>query len=251
MGSLVVDKLTKHYAGLTAVDEVSFEVAEGEAVGVVGPNGAGKTTLFNCITGFDTPSSGKVTFAGRSVLGFRPHQIVRAGLTRTFQIVKPFPFLPVIDNVTVPLVARGVEDVDDVARDILRRVGLYGSEMLPASNLTEGHLKRLEMARALATNPRMLLLDEPFAGLTSTEIEGLSEVIRSLHEGGTGVVIVEHRLGALLALVDRVLVLDHGSLIADGEPREVMRRREVVEAYLGRSGADDVLFEEGGSDARS
>jgi ABC-type branched-subunit amino acid transport system ATPase component len=227
-------KVTRRFGGLTAVREVCLEVAEGSAVGLIGANGAGKTTLFNCLTGFDTPTSGDVRLRGSSLLGRRRHQVVRSGVARTFQIVRPFPDLPVIANVLVPLIAaRGGGDLEAQARDVLARVGLADRASAPASQLSEGDLKRLEMARALATGPSLLLLDEPFAGLSSQEIEHLSGTIRGLREEGVTLVVVEHKIGSLLALVDRVVAMDQGQVIADGEPTAVMKDPAVVTAYLG------------------
>jgi branched-chain amino acid transport system ATP-binding protein len=231
---LEVDQVTRRFGGLVAVSSVSFTVEQGAAVGLIGANGAGKTTLFNCLTGFDKPSSGDVRLRGKSLLKLARHQVVRAGLARTFQIVKPFPDLPVLANVLVPLIAAGHKgDLRTQAMAVLERVGLAQRAALPSAQLSEGDLKRLEMARALATAPMLLLLDEPFAGLSQSEIGVLSATIRQLSADGTTLIVVEHKIGSLLPLVDRVIAMDQGAVIADGAPREVMRNPAVVTAYLG------------------
>ena len=227
-------EVTRKFGGLTAVNNVSFSVEEGAAVGLIGANGAGKTTLFNCLTGFDKPTSGDVQLRGRSLLKMPRHKVVKAGVARTFQIVKPFPDLPVLANVLVPLIVAGVKgDVKAKGVEVLSRVGLAHRAASPSSQLSEGDLKRLEMARALATSPSLLLLDEPFAGLSVQEIGVLSDTIRQLRADGTTLIVVEHKIGSLLQLVDRVIAMDQGAVIADGEPEAVMRDPAVVTAYLG------------------
>ena len=231
---LAVDKLSRRFGGLTAVSEVSFELPEGSALGLIGANGAGKTTLFNCLTGFDRPTSGDVRFRGRSLLGMSRFRIVRLGLARTFQIVRPFRDLPVIANVMIPLIAAGAgATAKPQALAVLERVGLGARAGIPSGQLSEGDLKRLELARALATKPSLLLLDEPFAGLSTAEIGLLTTTIHALRAEGVSLVIVEHKIGSLLPLVDRVVALDYGMKIAEGEPAAVMREPVVVQAYLG------------------
>ncbi len=231
---LEANRVTRRFGGLTAVNEVSIQVEEGAAVGLIGANGAGKTTLFNCLTGFDKPTSGDVRLRGKSLLKMPRHKVVHSGVSRTFQIVRPFPDLPVIANVMVPLIASGAKgDVRAEAFAVLTRVGLEGKAASASSLLSEGDLKRLEMARALATKPTLLLLDEPFAGLSQNEIGLLSDTIRQLRSEGVTLVVVEHKIGSLIALVERVVAMDQGAVIADGEPNEVMRDPAVVTAYLG------------------
>ncbi len=231
---LEAEAVTRRFGGLTAVDSVTFSVEQGAAVGLIGANGAGKTTLFNCLTGFDKPTSGDVKLRGKSLLKLPRHKVVKAGVARTFQIVKPFPDLPVLANVMVPLIVGGQKgDVKKAALAVLDRVGLAARAASPSSQLSEGDLKRLEMARALATKPELLLLDEPFAGLSQTEIGVLSDTIRQLRADGTTLIVVEHKIGSLLQLVERVVAMDQGRVIADGEPQSVMRDPAVVTAYLG------------------
>jgi len=231
---LEAQAVTRRFGGLTAVNEVSFTIEQGAAVGLIGANGAGKTTLFNCLTGFDKPTSGDVLLRGKSLLKLPRYKVVRAGVARTFQIVKPFPDLPVLANVMVPLIVGGAKgDIKAQAVQVLARVGLAHRAASPSSQLSEGDLKRLEMARALATKPSLLLLDEPFAGLSVSEIEVLSATIRQLRADGTTLVVVEHKIGSLLQLVDRVIAMDQGAVIADGDPQAVMRDPAVVTAYLG------------------
>ena len=226
--------VTRRFGGLVAVNEVTFDVEQGAAIGLIGANGAGKTTLFNCLTGFDKPTSGDVRLRGKSLLKLPRHKVVSSGVARTFQIVKPFPDLPVLANVMVPLIVRKTRgDVKARALEVLARVGLAHRAASPSSQLSEGDLKRLEMARALATGPELLLLDEPFAGLSTQEIGVLSDTIRHLRADGVTLVIVEHKIGSLLKLVDRVIAMDQGKVIADGEPQAVMRDPAVVTAYLG------------------
>ena len=231
--------VTRRFGGLVAVNEVTFDVEQGAAIGLIGANGAGKTTLFNCLTGFDKPTSGDVRLRGKSLLKLPRHKVVGSGVARTFQIVKPFPDLPVLANVMVPLIVRKTKgDVKAHALEVLARVGLAHRAASPSSQLSEGDLKRLEMARALATGPELLLIDEPFAGLSTQEIGVLSDTIHQLRSDGVTLVIVEHKIGSLLKLVDRVIAMDQGKVIADGEPQAVMRDPAVVTAYLGGEAHD-------------
>lgn len=236
---LEATSVVRRFGGLTAVDDVSLSVDQGAAVGLIGSNGAGKTTLFNCLTGFDKPTSGEVRLRGKSILRMPRHKVVKSGLARTFQIVKPFPDLPVLANVMVPLIAGGVRGTGKAeGLQVLERVGLAHLAASPSSQLSEGDLKRLEMARALATKPSLLLLDEPFAGLSRSEIDLLSDTIHQLRSDGVTLIVVEHKIGSLLKLVDRVVAMDQGKVIADGEPEAVMRDPAVVRAYLGGEASD-------------
>ena len=237
---LQVDALTKYFAGLCAVNEVTFDVMEGEFIGLIGPNGAGKTTCFNLLTGFLPPSSGRIHFNGDDITGKNSHEITHRGMARTFQIVRPFGELTVLENVVVPSVmARragrlGDRDVHEWASEMLYRVGLDHRLHEQASNLPHGELKRMEIARALATRPQLLLLDEPFGGLSHDESDALERLIRDLfEEEGLTIILVEHVLQVLMSLSQRVLVLNYGQLIASGTPNEISNDETVIKAYLG------------------
>jgi branched-chain amino acid transport system ATP-binding protein len=238
---LEVDGLTKRFGGLVAVKSVSFTLEPGEITGVLGPNGAGKTTLFNLLTGFIATDAGTATFAGRSLMGLAPHRVVNLGLARTFQLCRPFRGMSVLENVSVGCLAPRVRHEGHVtarARRILAQVGLEAKAEVPVDVLPYGDLRRLEIARALATRPNLLLLDEPFAGLGSNEIEPLSALIRKLHaEEGLTILIIEHKLREFMQLVRRVIAMDFGEVIAIGPPAEIVRHPRVVEAYIGRTEA--------------
>lgn len=243
MALLEVKGLTKSFGGLIAVKNVSFEVDEGEIVGIIGPNGAGKTTLFNLITGFLKPDKGEVKFKGENIIGLPPHEIVNRGIARTFQVVRPFRHLPVIANVMVALKSpRGrkhiewLKTMERKAADILEDVGLSGLALEPAENISYGDLKRLEIARALATEPDLLMLDEPFGGLNPLETEFMTKFLLRMHldEPSRALVIVEHKLHALMRIVQRVIVLHQGEKIAEGVPKEIAKNKKVIEVYMGK-----------------
>jgi len=235
MPLLEVRGLTRFFGGLRAVGNLTFSVEEGEIVGLIGPNGAGKTTVFNLVTGFVRPSSGDVRLGGESIAGKKPHAIARKGIARTFQIVKPFPHLSVKENVTLAafLRHRARADAEAAALALLERLGLGGRAGKLAVELTLMEQKRLEMARALATGPKVLLLDEPMGGLNPSEVGLASELVESIRRGGVTVVLVEHVMKAIMRISDRVLVLHHGERIAEGAPAEVVKDPAVVQAYFG------------------
>ncbi len=237
---LVVDRVSKSFGGLRALDNVSFTVRRGEILGLIGPNGAGKTTLFNVITGVYKPDSGRVVFDGTDITGWPPHRVVRRGIARTFQVVKPFPGMTVKQNVMVgALFGRrageiGPDEAEEVALEVLSFLGLEDKAELPAASLNIHEKKVLEMARALAADPLLLLLDEVLAGLTPREVEEMLGVIeRVRRERGVTVIMVEHLMHAVMNIADRVVVLSFGRKIAEGPPEEVARNPVVVEAYLG------------------
>ena len=245
-----VENLTKRFGGLTAVNGISFQISRDEIVGLIGPNGSGKTTLLRLITGILKPDSGKVRFEGKDITGSKPWAIVNQGIAGTFQVARPFRRLPIIANVMVACLSpramkRGewVKTIEARALDALEFVGISDLALEPASCLSHGDLRRLEIARAIATDPELLLLDEPFSGLNPAETELLAKSIRRLHKGGRfgrlhsegpTMIIIEHKLAELMKIVDRVIVLDFGELIADGIPEEIVKDERVIEACMGR-----------------
>ena len=239
---LEVKNLTKKFGGLTAVNDANFEIQRGEMIGLIGPNGAGKTTLFHLISGFEKPNSGSVLFDGVDITGKKPHQIVNLGMIRTFQIVRSFRYLSLLDNISVACLsprgkeAFGSSGIDEAASSILSSVGLVDKARLPPAILPHGDLRKLEIGKALGTNPEMLLLDEPFSGLAYEEKEGITKLIKRLSEEGVTIFLTGHVLRELMTLVPRVIAMHQGRLIAEGSPEEVANNRIVLEAYLGRGG---------------
>jgi branched-chain amino acid transport system ATP-binding protein len=245
-----VEHLCKHFGGLAAVNDVSFQIGRDEIVGLIGPNGAGKTTLIRCLLGILKPDSGKVTFKGENITKRRSWEIVQRGLVGTFQVVKPFRHLPIIANVMVgclcPRISkRGewVKRTEVKARDALEFVGIADMALEPASILSHGDLKRLEVARAIATEPELMLLDEPFGGLNPSETELVARSIKRLHKGGRfgrlhsegpAMLIIEHKLPELMKIVDRVIVINFGEVLAQGTPEEISKDKRVIEAYTGK-----------------
>jgi branched-chain amino acid transport system ATP-binding protein len=233
---LSLQGISKRFRGLVAVDDVSFDVPAGELFAVIGPNGAGKTTLFNLIAGAIAPDEGSIVFAGEPIGGLPPDVVCRRGIARTFQIVRPFPALTVEDNAVVGALHRNrdVPGARQHAQDLLRRLDLFDQRHRIAATLTLPDRKRLEVARALATQPRLLLLDEVMAGLRPTEGDRMIAILRELNRaGGLTIVLIEHVMRAVMALASEVLVLDHGVAIAQGKPEAIVRDPAVVQSYLG------------------
>jgi branched-chain amino acid transport system ATP-binding protein len=233
---LKVENVSKRFRGLVAVDRVSFEVPEGAIFAVIGPNGAGKTTLFNTIAGELAPDGGSIVFSGERIDGLSPDRVCRRGIGRTFQLVRPFPALSVEDNAIVGalLHRHHVVDARAHAHEVLRRLDLYDKRAQPASALTLPDRKRLEVARALATDPKLLLLDEVMAGLRPTETDRIVSILRELNrETGLTILLIEHVMRAVMALASRILVLHHGAAIAEGAPEAVVREPAVIDSYLG------------------
>jgi branched-chain amino acid transport system ATP-binding protein len=234
---LVLEGVSRRFGGLNAVDSISLTVNQGEIVGLIGPNGAGKTTLINLITGVHPATSGHVRFEERDITRLRPYQIARLGLARTFQIVQPFPKMTTVENVAAGALFCGhastMREALLIAREHLTFTGLAGIADRPADSLTLASRKRLELAKSLAMRPRLLMLDEVNAGLNPSEIEEALRIIRKIAEQGVTIIVIEHLMKVVISISHRVVVLHHGQLIAEGEPREVMSDKRVIEAYLG------------------
>lgn len=232
---LEVKGLTIKFGGLTAVNSLDMQVREGEAIGLIGPNGAGKTTAFNLISGNYEPTEGTIIFDGEELKGLRPFQVCHKGIGRTFQVVKPFGSMTVMENIMVGAFAhcQQRDKCMQAALEVMEKVGLVEKKDFLAKNLTLADRKRLEMARALATRPKLLLLDEVLAGLNPTEIEEAVKLIKSINADGVSILMIEHVLQATMAICSRIVVLDYGKKIAEGTPQEVTSNSEVIRAYLG------------------
>jgi ABC-type branched-subunit amino acid transport system ATPase component len=247
---LQVRNISKSFGGVKAVRDVSISLSKGEILGIIGPNGSGKTTLVNLITGFVKPDAGEVLFKDRKITGLQAHKIANLGITRTFQVMRPYHSLSAFKNLIVPLKSPRVRrttggrlgDRDAVAIDILEEIGFERDAYVPyktASSLPLGYLKRLELARCIAMRPEIIICDEVFSGLSMAEIATMVPVLEKLEMGGITIMMIEHRLRELFRLVNRVIVMNFGGVLAEGIPREVMERRDVREAYLGTE-VDDV-----------
>ncbi len=235
---LTGEHVSKHFGALRAVDDVNFEVHEGEILGIIGPNGAGKTTLLSVINGTLPITQGKIFFRGKEISGMKPYQIAERGISRTFQIVKPFPGMTAVENVALgALFGRNHETnmarAMGKASETLKRVMIEGKENVPVEKLNVSERKRLELARALTQNPDLLLLDEVMAGLTPREIDDIMALIQEVNRSGTTIMVIEHVMKAIMGISSRIVVLHHGQKIAEGTPAEISENREVIAAYLG------------------
>lgn len=246
-----VKELSKQFGGLKAVDDVSFEIYPGELLGLLGPNGAGKTTCFNMISGVYKPTAGEIRIDDSRTDGLPPHKMAAMGVGRTFQVVKPFSGLSVMDNVIVALgvdiyphffralAPWNTQKTRDKAMEILTMVGLEKEAQMRAGLLPLGNLRKLEIARAMALDPRLLLLDECFSGLRHEEIKVIEDLIRSIQDKGVAILLIEHNMKVAMGLSQRIVVLDHGRMLAQGTPAEITANPAVIEAYLGKGGADN------------
>jgi len=235
---LQLERVERRFGGLKAVDDVSLSIEPGEIVGLIGPNGAGKTTLINTITGVHPATGGRIVFEGADITRMKPHAIARRGIARTFQIVQPFPQMTVLENVAAGALFAGREPTLASAREAAHRhlefTGLAALAESPASNLTLAQRKRLELAKSLAMRPHLLMLDEVNAGLNTAEIDDALAIIRRISASGVTIMIVEHLMKVVLSICNRIVVLHHGQLIAEGQPQAVVRNPAVIEAYLGK-----------------
>ena len=235
MNLMQVEQVTKKFSGLTAVNEVSIDIAQGSITGLIGPNGAGKTTFFNCISGYYPVDTGEIFYQGSNVTNSGAHRMCRMGVARTFQIVKPFGNLTVKENVMVGAynTTSSRAEATEIAHHALEFVGLTRHENKVAHDITICEQRILEMARALATKPKLLLLDEVMAGLNPTEVESVKEIIQKIRESGVTILMIEHIMAALMSLSDRVVVLNQGALLAEGTPEEVTHNQQVIDSYFG------------------
>lgn len=235
MSLLKTKDLSMHFGSLIALEDVNISVEPGKILGLIGPNGAGKTTFFNCITGYMSPTKGSIQFGGHELSGLRPNAVCKYGICRTFQIVQNFQDMTVLENVMLGAFCRfpGTSKAAEYAEDILEFSGLIEKRSQIAGSLTIVDQKRLELAKALATQPELLFLDEVMAGLNAEETQEAIELVRNVHQRGITIVIVEHVMEVIMKVSQRIIVLDHGRIIAEGQPREIARNPQVIEAYLG------------------
>jgi branched-chain amino acid transport system ATP-binding protein len=237
MSLIEVINVSKHFGGLAAIRDVSFEIKTGEILGLIGPNGAGKTTLFNVVNGFYPPTKGEVSFKGKRISNLEPHEICKLGIARTFQVVKPLQRMSVLDNVVASafLRAKNKSEAVQIASETLNFTGLYDDKNVISKGLPLGKRKKLEIARALATKPEVLLLDESFAGLNHSELNDSIEIIKKIKERGITIMIIEHHMKVIMAISDRIVVINYGEKIAEGTSQEIRNNPLVIEAYLGEA----------------
>jgi branched-chain amino acid transport system ATP-binding protein len=235
MKLLEIDKLTKDFGGLRAVDRLDITIEDGMIFGLIGPNGAGKSTAFNCIAGLYTATSGRVLYKEDDITSLKPYDVCRRGIARTFQLVKPFPTKSVLKNVTVGsfLWSKNINEAEEKALEVLEFVNLIDKKDVLGKSLTVADRKRLELARALATNPDLLLLDEVMAGLRPAEVEEVITIIRKINERGITIFLIEHIMQAIMSLSDLIVVIHYGKKIAEGKPEEIASNEQVIKAYLG------------------
>ena len=245
MSLLAASSLSKSFGGVTAVDELSFAVEQGDMFGIIGPNGAGKTSLFNILTGFLHADRGTVRFQGRDILGMKPYQLVELGMARSFQLVKPFFGMTALETVLLPAWSPRMqrrklmsEEVERRGVDLLARFGLSDRSGTLVDDLNQSELRLLDIARTLATEPEIVYLDEPFSGLSLDQVALVSGILQDMQESGTTIMIIEHRMRELMQLVDRVMVINFGSKLAEGAPAEIVHDSQVIEAYLGTRGSE-------------
>lgn len=236
MTMLEIKDLSKRFGGVIALNGVQLKIDKGEMIGIIGPNGAGKTTLYNCITGFYKPTSGKIIFNGKDITGLPSHKICKIGIARTFQIPKPFINLTLLENVMIGALSMGMtlSEAREYSKEIINFLMLDKYANYLISKLNFNYRRRCELARALATNPKLLLLDETFAGLNPAEVDEMIKIVRKIHDRGVTIVITEHVMKVVMSLAERIIVLHQGKVIADGVPEEVVNDMNVIEAYLGQ-----------------
>lgn len=232
-----INNLTKHFGGLKAVSDVSFQVEKGEILGLIGPNGAGKTTCFNMIAGALEPTNGSIYYKDKNIGGLKPNQICHLGVARTFQIVKPLKKMTVAENILVATLnkAKNMKEASVKVQEVIQLLDIVDIQDIPASELSIGNLKRLEVARAVATSPELLLLDEPLGGLTTKEVNQAVDIIKKVNRTGVTIIIIEHIMKALMSMADRIVVLQNGMKIAEGIPQEISSDTNVIKAYLGEN----------------